>query len=271
MRETVHFFRNALAAVFIGVLILTACSFAAPTEQKPVEEQRSQEDRVVLDKLERVMPPPGPVIIDLPQPKHLDFTFKGQAFSDVIDAMRDQSETNIVANWKSLALIGIKADTPVTVSLRDPTLKEALLKTLQSIETAKGRAHYVVEDGVIKVRAPEADSKPSAVGAPALPEKLDRVIPEVSFNGQELSDVFDFMHDVTGLKITPDWDRLRAAGIRKESPVKLRLKELKTSSVLKIILESVSDGRSAVQCTFSEGVVSVTAGSNKRAVEKFRK
>jgi hypothetical protein len=245
----------------------------APTGQKTIEVLRSQEDRVVLAKLERVMPPPPPpALIDSPQPKHLDFTFKGDNFSDVIDVMRDESETNIVVNWKSLASIGIKEDTAVTVSLRDPTLKEALAQTLQYIKTAKGTAHYIVEDGAIKVFAAQTKkSAPPAVSAPAIPEAMDRVIPEVFFDGQELTDIFQFMQDVTGLKINPDWDRLQPVGIKKESPVKLRLKNLKTSSVLKIILESVSDGKNTVQCTFQQGVVSVSAASREQAAEKSKK
>jgi hypothetical protein len=47
----------------------------------------------------------------------------------------------------------------------------------------------------------------------------------VSFNGQALSDVIDFLRDVTGVDFLVQWNQLEAAGMTREQPVTIGLRE----------------------------------------------
>ena len=58
-------------------------------------------------------------------------------------------------------------------------------------------------------RLPRGDD---ARNAPAL-KSLSRTLPEISFDGNSLGDVIDFLHDVTGQAIDVNWQALDAAGV----------------------------------------------------------
>lgn len=75
---------------------------------------------------------------------------------------------------------------------------------------------------------------------PALLARLDRKMPEVKFDAVGLSDVFDFMQDVSGIRIVVDWQALEHAGIRRDTPVSLDLRNVTVSKAMTAILDSVA-------------------------------
>jgi hypothetical protein len=84
-----------------------------------------------------------------------------------------------------------------------------------------------------------ADSAHAIVGAAmsaALRAKLDRRLPEVKFDGVGLSDVLDFIRDVSGLPIRVDWDGLADAGVDRNAPVTARFYDLRAGQVMRLIL-----------------------------------
>jgi len=188
-----------------------------------------------------------------------EIAFSGQELGDVIDFMRDVTGTNIFVNWRALETIDIKHEAPVTLRLTDQKFEDCLSGIMAAVATKKGKPKFTVEDGVIFISADADPKKPFArVTAPVIPEKQDFVIPEINFAGQGLSDVLDFLKDVSKLKTAPDWDALKKAGITKESPATPRLRDIKFSTALKIVLESVSDGKMPIVCTFKDGEVTIT-------------
>ncbi|HET6252297.1 MAG TPA: hypothetical protein VFE47_31715 [Tepidisphaeraceae bacterium] len=54
--------------------------------------------------------------------------------------------------------------------------------------------------------------------------QLDRQIPVATFQGVGLSDVFDFMRDVSGADFEIDWQQIEAAGINRNATIDLSLK-----------------------------------------------
>ena len=59
--------------------------------------------------------------------------------------------------------------------------------------------------------------------------QLARILPEVTFDGVGFSDVADFLRDVTGANLLIDWKRLEKAGIDRNAPITVKLRNIKVS------------------------------------------
>ena len=63
-------------------------------------------------------------------------------------------------------------------------------------------------------------------------QALAGILPEINFNAVAAGDVFEFIRDITKSDINVDWDALQNAGVDKNTPVTLRVKNEKLSEVL---------------------------------------
>jgi hypothetical protein len=70
------------------------------------------------------------------------------------------------------------------------------------------------------------------------------------------------------MKIEVDWTALEQAGISKDAPVNVRVRDVKFSTALRFVLESVSDGKSAIDCSATGDVLKITAKPAKKPDEK---
>src|SRR5205814_2462374 len=70
--------------------------------------------------------------------------------------------------------------------------------------------------------------------------QLDRTLPEVNFNQVPFGDVIDFLRDITTANIFVNWRALEAAGVDKNAPVTARLRNVRFSKALSLILADVS-------------------------------
>jgi len=73
-------------------------------------------------------------------------------------------------------------------------------------------------------------------------DRLDRRLPEINFRGQEFRDVIDFLRDISGSSIYVDWRAIEKAGIRKDAPISLRVKDVRFSKMVEMILAQVPGG-----------------------------
>jgi hypothetical protein len=89
--------------------------------------------------------------------------------------------------------------------------------------------------------------------------QLDRRLPEINFNGNALGDVMDFLRDVSGANIFVNWKSLETVGIGRETPITVRLKGVKFSTVLSVILSDASGGPTKLAYTIDEGVIEIAA------------
>ena len=80
------------------------------------------------------------------------------SLSDAIEYLRDVSGANIEVDWKALETVGLSKDAPVSLRLRNVSLRVALKKTLDS--ASPGVADFIVDGNVITITSQEAaDSK----------------------------------------------------------------------------------------------------------------
>jgi hypothetical protein len=85
---------------------------------------------------------------------------------------------------------------------------------------------------------------------------LNRLLPEVKFQGSSLKDCFDFLRDVSGANIHVNWRALEAAGVTGDTPVNIRLREVPLRKVLNTLLNE--SGVGLLTYYTSEGVIEVT-------------
>jgi general secretion pathway protein D len=91
----------------------------------------------------------------------------------------------------------------------------------------------------------------------AVQAQLDRTLPELTFDGVGFSDVIDFLRDVSGANIFVNWKTLEGAGIDRNAPVTAKLRNVKFSKALSIILDSVGGGTTKLGYTIDEGVIEI--------------
>ena len=87
---------------------------------------------------------------------------------------------------------------------------------------------------------------------------LDRPMPEVRFNASSLSDVIDFLGDVSGANLSVDWKQLENAHVAKDAPITMKLSSgLPLRRVLSLVLKQAG---SDAPLTFQseEGVIEIT-------------
>jgi hypothetical protein len=109
--------------------------------------------------------------------------------------------------------------------------------------------------------APLIDTDPQ--GNATINAQLTRRLPELHFNANAFSDVIDFMRDVTGLNIWVDWAALESAGIGKNVPVTLRVRDVTVASALDLLLQTVG-GNTELAYTVEGGVLRITTAERAR-------
>src|SRR5439155_3600438 len=88
--------------------------------------------------------------------------------------------------------------------------------------------------------------------------QLDRKLPELKFDAIPFADVIDFLRDVTGANIEVRWRTLEAAGIDRNTPVTIRLRDVRFSKALSSILGDVGGGTVKIGYTVGEGVITIS-------------
>jgi len=96
---------------------------------------------------------------------------------------------------------------------------------------------------------------------------MDRQFPEINFNGQSLSDVIDFMRDVSGAKISVNW----RAGINKDAPVTAHVKNMRFSQVMDAILASASDHSVPMVAFVDDGCIIITTRDDSEHGRQFHR
>jgi hypothetical protein len=140
-----------------------------------------------------------------------------------------------------------------------PTTRALLEAVLSQLGSSRRAAGYVVEGNVIVVSAPAFPAMPVRVD---LPQKWDRRLPEINFDGNAFGDVMDFFGDVGNVRIRVDYDAVAAAGLRRESPVTLRLRNVRLSDAIKFSVRAAAaaaDPGVSLSCFDDGGTLRITA------------
>src|SRR5215203_3635672 len=88
-------------------------------------------------------------------------------------------------------------------------------------------------------------------------QALNRLLPEVKFQGQTLKDCIDFLRDISGANLHVNWRALEAAGVGADTQVNVRMREVPLRKVLSVMLSEAGAGGILTYYT-SDGVIEVT-------------
>ncbi|MCH2160865.1 MAG: hypothetical protein MK085_03215, partial [Phycisphaerales bacterium] len=81
----------------------------------------------------------------------------------------------------------------------------------------------------------------------------------VNFKNNSFEQVIDYMENVTGLEIYPDWKALDLIGIRADTEVDLQLGQITADAALKRVLEQVGDELDRPEFAVEDGVVVISS------------
>jgi type II secretory pathway component GspD/PulD (secretin)/tetratricopeptide (TPR) repeat protein len=96
----------------------------------------------------------------------------------------------------------------------------------------------------------------------AVQAQLDRQLPELQFDGVGFADVIDFLRDVSGANVFVNWKSLEGAGIDRNAPVTAKLRNVKFSKALGVILDSVGGGATKLGYTIDDGVITISTSED---------
>jgi hypothetical protein len=189
-------------------------------------------------------------------------------FGDAIDFLRDITGVNITTDAPALNAAGITAKTPVTLSLRDVPLQAALDKTISGAAEAGTKlvegvvGHRIVITSAAGLAAAKKQfAADSAKAGEADPAKLNRVLPELNVSAIELGDVVDFLRDVTGSNIFVNWRALEVAGVTKQTPVTIRVREMPFHEALRAMLDTACAKQALDFTVDKDNIINITMGA----------
>lgn len=83
--------------------------------------------------------------------------------------------------------------------------------------------------------------------------KLQRVLPGLNFDGVALADVLDFLTDVSGVSIRPDWKAIEKAGVGRNTPVTADLQNVTLAVALTDLLDMAAKQPGKLTYTVKDG------------------
>jgi hypothetical protein len=145
----------------------------------------------------------------------------------------------------------------MNVGLAAVLFTAAMLASPISQSSAESPITRPAEQGVAVDQSEQSD--------PVTPTMLDRRLPELRFDMVAFADVIDFLRDVTSSNFSVDWKAIEEAGISKNTPISIRLRDVKYRIALENILAQLGDG-TLVTYELKNSVITITTGG--KPVEK---
>lgn len=191
----------------------------------------------------------GPAGKELEKPA-AELSFEDTPAREAIKALHQSSTTNFFLDAAALKSAGLDSDARVTVEKGgDATLGSVLSKILSQLGEGKdgARAGFETAGNLVivstaeraKTLAKEQGELARRGGNQFERAALKRVLPEATFEGVALSDVLQFIQDLTSTRMQPDWKELAAAGVEREARVSLSVRDLTVAQAMHLILAAV--------------------------------
>jgi hypothetical protein len=193
-----------------------------------------------------------------------DFEFHDAPVREVLRFLADVTGMNYCVDWEAVRSVGGSAEGKFS----SPGGRTRFERAMKQVLAAVGPGlEYRVDGRMIHISTPDRLDHPRQVMLPprgadtsaneAATERLARSLPEANLDAAPLSDVIDFLADVTGVAIRTDWESLGRAGIPPGAIVDLRLRQVPADDFLRLVLEGVVGG-DAVRATVWDGVLVIS-------------
>jgi beta-lactamase regulating signal transducer with metallopeptidase domain len=122
--------------------------------------------------------------------------------------------------------------------------------------------------GLVAAKIAKKPSMPADTAATL--RKLAQNAPEINFTGSPFGDTIDFLRDVTDLNFFVNWRALEAAGLDRNAPVTVRLKNVPFDQALRYILRDAGGGNIALDFAVVDGIVNISTADDLASDTKVR-
>lgn len=133
------------------------------------------------------------------------------------------------------------------------------LTILKEIRAENPRSSLLAEVVPKLLEQIEIEQKRADASREVVQKQLDRMVPELTFDAVGFSDVIDFLRDVSGAKIFVNWKSIEAANINRNAPITARLRNVRLSKALTIILDTAGGGHGKLGYTVEDGVIKISS------------
>ena len=111
-------------------------------------------------------------------------------------------------------------------------------------------------------------TEPVAVKAPVetpeAPTLFDQRLDAVNFEQVPLAEAIQALREKTGQNIFVNWRALEEAGVKRETPVTARLRDVKLGPALQSILADAGGGHVELGATIDDGVITISTADDLR-------
>ena len=94
--------------------------------------------------------------------------------------------------------------------------------------------------------------------------EFQRRLPELNFQAIPFSDAIDFLRDVTGMNINVNWQVFEAAGIDRNTPITIRLRDVTIEQALRQLLRQAGGGNIPLVFSLDGNIVVITTLEESR-------
>jgi protein involved in polysaccharide export with SLBB domain len=210
-----------------------------------------------------------------------------EGLEKVLDELRTATHAYIQVDWTVLAAAGVRRDAPVTVVMRNRSLEDALGSMMVELRAAK--LGYTVDNGCIRISTLEAlrqarqesrmaDTLPAshlipysdritagpfsreredAINKPVV-ERLEKPLEELSADHLGFEKVIDALRDKAQVNIFVNWKALDGAGIDRDTPVTIDLKNVALRKALTTLLSEAGGTKLKLGYTIDDGIITIS-------------
>ncbi len=190
------------------------------------------------------------------------------------------SGLTINADWKALEAAGVTKETLVTLKTRPMRFSKLLDFTLSSIARKNRPLAWRLSGKEVIISTQMQVLLRGQVTR--LPLGLARDVPvarssggarEINFKETPLNLVIDFFRDLAGVNFHVNWRALESAGITKETPVTLKVKDVSVGRALDLVLDQLNVGHdryNSLYWVIDEGVVQIATGESLDRTTRVR-
>ena len=173
-------------------------------------------------------------------------------------------------DWDALRDAGFDGSETVTVRLRDCDPTEVLDAIVRSADGGKGKLDWAREHGGLVVSTRDAIerrravhrrigalvSKPGVDGEAA--RRLSTPLQQVSFRQARLEEIITHLRDVSGAKVSTDWEAMEASGVAPSTRVTVHMEFGWVAEALDYALVCAGRGRAELAWLIRDGVVVIS-------------
>lgn len=191
--------------------------------------------------------------------------FEGVPFSDAATWCGDVGGINVYVNRRALEACGAKMDTPVTLKARDIPYSVAWARILGQLSTDRPGAAVCFADDELLYVSTEDDMRRwselrrrARVGGGGGGGGADAgTIEWIDFDEIVLVDALQYLAAGGKVRLRVDWRQMAAAGVEPETPVKIRLRQVKFETAVLAVLREATGGVPELDYTVERGVLTV--------------